>query len=86
MDDANAQFNPCKIQWARREGRLTKTNSSSQLPLAGQIAVITGAGRGIGQAVALKLAALGAHTVLCGRAREALEQTSRCPSVRHREC
>jgi 3-oxoacyl-[acyl-carrier protein] reductase len=76
MDDANAQFNPCKIQWARREGRLTKTNSSSQLPLAGQIAVITGAGRGIGQAVALKLAALGAHTVLCGRAREALEQTS----------
>jgi 3-oxoacyl-[acyl-carrier protein] reductase len=76
MDDANAQFNPCKIQWARREGRLTKTNSSSQLPLAGQIAVITGAGRGIGQAVALKLAALGAHTVLCGRSREALEQTS----------
>ena len=55
---------------------MTKTESSSQLSLTGQIAVITGAGRGIGQAVALKLAALGAHTVLCGRSREALEQTS----------
>src|SRR5271155_1514692 len=43
--------------------------------LRGQVAVITGAGRGIGQAIAIKLAELGAHTVLCGRAREALEQT-----------
>jgi 3-oxoacyl-[acyl-carrier protein] reductase len=53
---------------------LTKTESSP--PLAGQVAVITGAGRGIGRGIALKLAELGAHTVLCGRARAALEQTS----------
>jgi 3-oxoacyl-[acyl-carrier protein] reductase len=58
----------------RRIPLLTKT--ASPPPLAGQVAVVTGAGRGIGRAIALKLAELGAHTVLCGRSREALEQTA----------
>jgi 3-oxoacyl-[acyl-carrier protein] reductase len=52
------------------------TKAESSLSLAGQVAVITGAGRGIGQAIAMKLAELGAHTILTGRSREALEQTA----------
>jgi 3-oxoacyl-[acyl-carrier protein] reductase len=45
-------------------------------PLRGQVAVITGAGRGIGAAISTRLAALGAQTVLCGRSRPALERTA----------
>lgn len=56
---------------------MTKTTASHPLPLDGQVTVITGAGRGIGRAIALKLAELGAHTVLCGRAHKALEETAK---------
>jgi NAD(P)-dependent dehydrogenase (short-subunit alcohol dehydrogenase family) len=40
------------------------------------VAVITGAGRGIGAAVAIKLAGLGAHAILCGRSQATLEETA----------
>ena len=49
---------------------------ASNPALAGQVAVISGAGRGIGAAIAATLASLGAQTVLCGRSRETLENTS----------
>ena len=45
-------------------------------PLVGQVAVVTGAGRGIGAAIARKLAQLGATTVLCGRTQTALDATA----------
>jgi 3-oxoacyl-[acyl-carrier protein] reductase len=45
-------------------------------PLAGQVAVITGAGRGIGAAIALELSRLGAIAVLCGRTLAALESSA----------
>ena len=46
---------------------------ASNVPLSGQVAAITGAGKGIGAANATTLADLGCHTVLCGRSREPLE-------------
>jgi 3-oxoacyl-[acyl-carrier protein] reductase len=46
-------------------------------PLVGQVAVITGAGRGIGAAIARKLASLGATAVLCGRTKNTLDETAR---------
>jgi len=50
--------------------------TTSANPLAGQVAVVTGAGRGIGAAIASALAQLGATAVLCGRTRGLLEETS----------
>jgi 3-oxoacyl-[acyl-carrier protein] reductase len=44
--------------------------------LAGQVAVVTGAGRGIGAAIARKLAKLGAVVVLCGRTQSTLDRTA----------
>ncbi|MGB8060894.1 MAG: SDR family NAD(P)-dependent oxidoreductase [Candidatus Sulfotelmatobacter sp.] len=46
-------------------------------PLAGQVAVITGAGRGIGAAIARQLAGLGVTAVLCGRTKSTLDETAR---------
>ncbi len=50
-------------------------------PLAAQVAVITGAGRGIGAAIAQTLARLGATAVLCGRTQAPLEATAQ--SIAH---
>src|SRR5262252_10292656 len=44
--------------------------------LNGKIALVTGGGRGIGAAIALRLAALGATTVVCGRTLARLQHTA----------
>ena len=51
--------------------------STPDTPLASQVALVTGAGRGIGAAIAQKRAELGATSVVCGRTRERLAATAR---------
>ena len=45
------------------------------MPLTGSIALVTGASRGIGAAVSLELARLGAHVVITARTQGGLEET-----------
>jgi 3-oxoacyl-[acyl-carrier protein] reductase len=44
--------------------------------LAGQVAIVTGAGRGIGASIARQLSSLGATAVLCGRTDALLESSA----------
>ena len=53
----------------------TKDSSTKVTPLSNQVAVVTGAGRGIGAAIARKLAGLAAHVFVCGRTQSLLDQT-----------
>jgi len=55
---------------------LMNKDTSNTLPLTGKIAVVTGGGRGIGQAISFRLSQLGATVVVCGRHREALDTTA----------
>jgi 3-oxoacyl-[acyl-carrier protein] reductase len=47
------------------------------LGLAGRVAVVQAASRGLGRAIALELAREGARVALCARGRDALERTAR---------
>jgi NAD(P)-dependent dehydrogenase (short-subunit alcohol dehydrogenase family) len=49
------------------------TSSDTDKPLAGRVALITGATRGIGAAAALAIAKAGAHVIAVGRTQGALE-------------
>src|SRR5207244_11902683 len=51
--------------------------SHEMVSITDQIAVVTGAGRGIGRAIAIELGKLGARVVLAARSRTELEETAR---------
>ncbi|HVW84461.1 MAG TPA: SDR family oxidoreductase [Bryobacteraceae bacterium] len=51
--------------------------------LAGKTAIVTGASRGIGHAIALRLGAEGARVVLCARDRELLAETAKSIGEAH---
>jgi NAD(P)-dependent dehydrogenase (short-subunit alcohol dehydrogenase family) len=50
--------------------------------LDGQAAIVTGGGSGLGRAIALELAALGAAVTVCGRRLEPLEETAALAGAR----
>lgn len=48
----------------------------AEFPLSGQVAVVTGASQGIGRAIALRLAELGARVVLAARSQPRLQEVA----------
>lgn len=53
-----------------------ETDAGADRPLASKAALVTGANRGIGKAIAIKLAAMGAAVAICGRNTQALESAA----------
>ena len=47
------------------------------LELAGKVAIVTGASRGVGKAIALELAREGVDVAICARSRDALDASAK---------
>lgn len=63
-----------KINFRCLPNGLSDTMNTSSKELAGQVALVTGASRGIGEAIAEALAARGAHVVITARTAGGLEE------------
>ncbi len=50
-------------------------DGGNEMPLAGQVAIVTGAGRGVGRAIAGEVAAAGAAVAVSARSRDAIKTT-----------
>jgi 3-oxoacyl-[acyl-carrier protein] reductase len=54
----------------------TQADARDYAPLSGSVTLVTGGSRGIGRAIALRLAALGSSVAICGRDATALKSVS----------
>jgi NAD(P)-dependent dehydrogenase (short-subunit alcohol dehydrogenase family) len=62
------------------------THSAPNFNLTGKVAIVTGAGRGLGRDFAISLAAYGADVVLCSRTEKELESTAKEVKAIGRQC
>jgi NADP-dependent 3-hydroxy acid dehydrogenase YdfG len=74
------EYDEFRMKKVARERRIlmvsiNETNGEIRQALRGKIALVTGGSRGIGRAIALKLASLGADVAICGRDAAKLKET-----------